>query len=94
MNGRDLVIGKVQAALGLPTKKAAVRVLNAVIAGIEQTLLEHLAVDGFSVKLNSLGKFTVRHSPARSRKVPYIGKVVQVPAKRKVRFISLGTLKG
>ena len=59
--GRDELAGRVQAALCLSTKKEAEHVVNAVVSCLECTLLNHLATDGFTLKLNSFGKFSVRH---------------------------------
>jgi nucleoid DNA-binding protein len=45
------------------TKKEAEHVVNAVIASLETTLLNHLGTDGFTLKLKSFGKFAVRYRP-------------------------------
>lgn len=93
MSTKDLVIEKVRLALGLPTKKEAENVLNKVVAAVEQTLLENLETNSFSLKLNSLGKFTVRHKASILRKIPWSGEMTQTDAKRKIKFVSLGPLR-
>jgi nucleoid DNA-binding protein len=88
------LVTKVRAALCLPTKVGAETVVSKVIMAIEQTLLEHLSDDGFKLKLESLGGFTVHHTPAFSRKNVFAGGVVkEVPARRKIKFRSMGVLK-
>jgi len=84
---------RVQAVLNLPTKKEAEHVVNAVVSCLECTLLSHLATDGFTIKLNGFGKFSVRHKPGTLRKIPFTGETVLTKAKRKVRFVSLGALR-
>jgi nucleoid DNA-binding protein len=93
MNTKDLVIAKIQAVLSLPTKKEAENVLNEVLYAIEQTLLDNLDDGQFSLKLNSLGKFTVRHKKSILRKIPWSGVMHQTKARRKVKFVSLGPLR-
>ncbi|MGA8489435.1 MAG: HU family DNA-binding protein [Terriglobales bacterium] len=60
--GRDELAGRVQQALNLPTKKEAEHIVNTVISCIEHTLLNNLGTNGFTMKLNSFGKFSVRRS--------------------------------
>jgi nucleoid DNA-binding protein len=91
--GRDELAGRVQAALCLSTKKEAEHVVNAVVACLECTLLDHLATDGFTLELNSFGKFSVRHKPGILRKIPFTGETILTKDRRKVRFISLGSLR-
>jgi nucleoid DNA-binding protein len=57
------------------------------------TLIEHLAENGFCFKLNGFGKFTVRHRPSRSRKIGFSGETREIPPKRKVKFLTLGKLR-
>ena len=83
----------IQTALSLPTKKEAERIVNAVIWSLETTLLNHLGTDGFTLKLNGFGKFHVRHKPGIRRKIGFSGQTIQTKMLRKVRFISLGTLR-
>ena len=93
MNTKDLVIEKIREQLGLGTKKEAEVVLNKVVAAIENTLLENLQNDGFSLKLNSFGKFSVKHKPSIRRKIPFTGEIKDTLPKRKVKFVSLGPLR-
>lgn len=65
--------GRVQQALNLPTKKEAEHIVNKVISCIEHTLLNNLGTNGFTMKMNSFGKFSVRHRPGMLRKIPFTG---------------------
>ena len=93
IRGRDELAEKVQAALSLATKKEAEYVVNAVITSLEATLLNHLGTDGFTLKLNRFGKFSVRHKPGILRKIGFTGETIQTKALRKIRFLSLGALR-
>ena len=84
---------RVQAALSLRTKKEAEYVVDAVIMGLETTLLNNLDTDGFTLKLNGFGKFSVRHRPGTLRKIGFTGETIQTKTMRKIRFISLGALR-
>jgi nucleoid DNA-binding protein len=90
---REELAVRVQTALSLPTKKEAEHVVNVVIQSLETTLLIHLGTNGFTLKLNSFGKFSVRHRPGIRRKIGYTGEIIQTKMKRKIRFISLGALR-
>lgn len=91
--GRDEVAARIQQALSLATKKEAEHIFNAVIECIEATLLNNLGSDGFTIKLNSFGKLSVRHKPGIPRKIPFTGETKLIPAKRKIRFVTLGVLR-
>lgn len=91
--GREEAIAKVQLALNLHTKKEAEHIFNAVINCVEATLLNNLGSDGFTIKLNGFGKLSVRHRPGILRKIPFTGEVKQIRPKRKIRFVSLGSLR-
>jgi nucleoid DNA-binding protein len=93
LRGREELAVRVQTALSLPTKKEAEHVVNVVIQSLETTLLIHLGTNGFTLKLNSFGKFSVRHRPGIRRKIGYTGEIIQTKMKRKIRFISLGALR-
>ena len=71
--GRELLIGRVQQALNLSTKKEAEELVNKVITCIEDTLIDNLDSEDFSMKLNSFGKFSIRHKPGIYRKIPFTG---------------------
>ena len=83
----------VQRALSLPTKKEAEHIVSTVIVSLELTLLNNLGTDGFTLKLGSFGKFSVRHKPGILRRIPFTGETIQTKALRKVKFISLGPLR-
>lgn len=91
--GRDEVITRVQRTMSLCTKKDAEHIFNAVIACLEATLLNNLGSDGFTIKLNGFGKLSVRHRPGILRKIPFTGEVKQIRPKRKIRFVTLGSLR-
>jgi nucleoid DNA-binding protein len=93
VGGRDELAARVQQALMLPTKKQAEQIVDVVIGSLEDTLLNNLAVDGFTLKLNSFGKFSVRHKPGILRKIPFTGQTILTKDRRKVRFVSLGALR-
>lgn len=84
---------RVQAALFLTTKKEAEHVVSVVIGCLEATLLNNLGTNGFTLKLNGFGKFSVRHRPGILRKIGFSGETMQTKMKRKIRFISLGALR-
>jgi nucleoid DNA-binding protein len=87
------VVERVQTTLGLSTKKEAASLVNVFVSCLEDTLAQHLAEDGFCLKLNGLGKFTVRHRPSISRKIGFSGETRRIQPKRKVKFIALGKLR-
>ena len=93
LKGRDELVTRVQQALLLPTKKEAEHVISTVVTCLECTLLNNLGTNGFTLKLNSFGKFSVRHKPGILRKIPFTGKTILTKDKRKTRFISLGALR-
>jgi nucleoid DNA-binding protein len=84
---------RVQSALNLSTKKEAESVIRAVISALEQTLIDHLSTDGFSIKLESFGKFKIRHKASIYRKIPFTGETKLIEPKRKVKFVALGKLR-
>jgi nucleoid DNA-binding protein len=84
---------RLQAALNLATKKEADCLLNVFVSCLEDTLVEHLDEDGYYLKLNGVGKFIVRHSPPRLRKIGFSGEIRDLPGKRKVKFTGLGKLR-
>src|SRR5712692_3913861 len=92
IRGRDELAVRVQAALSLPTKKEAEHVVNVPMESWETTLLNNVRTDGFTLKLNGLGKFYVRHRPGIRRKIGFTGETIQTKMRRKIRFISLGAL--
>jgi nucleoid DNA-binding protein len=93
IKGREELAEKVQVALALSTKKEAEHVVNSVILGIEATLLNNLETNGFTLKLNGFGKFSVVHKFGTLKKVGFTGETIQTKMRRKIRFISLGTLR-
>jgi nucleoid DNA-binding protein len=91
--GRDKLIAKVQSVLGLKKKKEAEHLVTVVVACIEEVLADNLHIENFSMKLNSFGKFTVKHKKGIERKIPFTGEIKTTKSKRKVRFHSLGKLR-
>ena len=84
---------RVQQLLNLQTKKEAEIAVGAVISALEQTLLNNLGIDGFSLKLGGFGKFKVRHIKPITRRVGFSGETLITKRKRKIRFVSLGMLR-
>jgi nucleoid DNA-binding protein len=93
LGGREELAARVQQALALATKKEAEMIMENVVAALEATLLNNLDTDGFTLKLGSFGKFSVRHKPGILRRIPFTGEIIQTKMKRKIRFISLGALR-
>jgi nucleoid DNA-binding protein len=93
MKGRDELAATVQQVLAVPTKEDAKHIVDVVIGSLEATLLNNLETDGFTLKLGSFGKFSVRHSPGILRKIGFTGQTILTKDKRKVRFVSLGNLR-
>ena len=91
--GMDGLILRVQAALSLATKKEAECLVNVFISCLEDTLVDHLADDGYCLKLNGVGKLVVRHSPSIRKRVGFNGETCEIPPKRKVNFLVLGKLR-
>ena len=93
VGGRDELVSRVQQALAVPTKKQAEMIVDAVVGAVEETLLNNLCADGFTLKLGSFGKFSVRHKRGILRRIPFTGKTILTVDRRKVTFLSLGTLR-
>lgn len=90
---REELAQRVQAALNLATQKEASGLANVLITCLEDTLVEHLAEDGFCLKLNGFGKLFVHHRPAIRRKIGFSGENRDLPVRRKVKFTGLGKLR-
>lgn len=90
---RPELVKRVQAALTLATRKEAEGVLAAVIAALEDTLVENIEADGYQLKLGSFGKLVVQHKPGILRKIPFTGETKVTSRRRKVKFIGLGKLR-
>jgi nucleoid DNA-binding protein len=93
LRGREELAARVQQALALPTKKEAERVVETVVVALEATLLNNLHTDGFTLKLGTFGKFSVRHRSGILRKIPFTGETILTKNRRTVRFVSLGSLR-
>ncbi len=93
VGGRDELVLRVQQALDVPTKKQAEMIVDAVVRALEETLLNNLPVNGFTLKLGGFGKFSVRHKPGILRKIPFTGETIVTKDRRKVTFVSLGSLR-
>ena len=91
--GMEELALRVQAALNLATKKEATDLANVLVSCLEDTLVDHLAEDGYSIKLGAFGKFAVHHRPAIRRRIGFSGEIRDVPVRRKVKFIGLGRLR-
>jgi nucleoid DNA-binding protein len=93
LRGREELAARVQQALALPTKKEAGLVVDVVVGALEATLLNNLGTDGFTLKLGSFAKFSVRHKTGILRRIGFSGQIIQTKMRRKVMFISLGLLR-
>lgn len=93
LSGREELALRVQQALALPTKKQAEMIVDAVVTALEATLLNNFGSNGFTLKLGTFGKFSVRHKSGILRKIPFTGETILTKYKRKVRFVSLGSLR-
>jgi nucleoid DNA-binding protein len=93
LRGREELAARVQQTLALPTKKEAEMMVDAVITALEATLLNNLHTDGFTLKLGTFGKFSVRHRSGILRKIPFTGETILTKNRRTVRFVSLGSLR-
>jgi nucleoid DNA-binding protein len=91
--GREELTSLVQRNLNLGTKKEAEKVIDTVISSLEEVLLNNLAKDKFTLKLNRFGKFWIKHKPGIYRKIPFTGETKMTDAKRKVKFVTLGLLR-
>lgn len=89
---RPELIAKVKAALGVGTKEAE-RGAGAVVGALEETLIEHIGENGFSIKLGKFGKFSIHHRPSTYRKIPLTGETRMTKTKRKVKFVAIGRLR-
>lgn len=92
-SGKEEIVERLRAALRLSTKNEAETLFGACVSCLEDTLIAHLAEDGYYIKLNSFGKFFVHHRPPIRRKIGFSGEVREIPPRRKVKFIGLGKLR-
>jgi len=67
--------------------------VDVVVTALEATLLNNLHTDKFTLKLGSFGKFSVRHKAGILRKIPFTGETIFTKDRRKITFVSLGTLR-
>jgi nucleoid DNA-binding protein len=93
LRGREELKVRVQQSLALATKKEAEMIVETVVAALEATLLNNLGTDGFTLKLGSFGKFSVRHKAGILRKIPFTGETILTKDRRKMTFVSLGNLR-
>jgi nucleoid DNA-binding protein len=91
--GMEELAQRVQATLNLATKKEAADLANVLVSCLETTLVDHLAEDGYSIKLGGFGRFVVHHRPAVRRKIGFSGETRDLPVRRKVKFTALGKLR-
>jgi nucleoid DNA-binding protein len=91
--GRDTVAALVRQTLNLSSDREANFVVNTVTDSIVTVIRENIDVNGFTLKLPSFGKFKVRHTKGRMRKIPLTGKTQMTADKRKVKFIPLSDFR-
>jgi len=82
---RPEVIAKVKAALRLDTKKEAKIVAGAVVGALEETLIDNLGQNGYSIKLGKFGKFSLRHRPGTYRIIPLTGETNRSSSQNEVK---------
>jgi nucleoid DNA-binding protein len=70
--------------------EALVRIIESCL---KDTLIEHFAEDGYSIKLGGFGRFVDHHRPPIRRKIRFSGETREIPPKRTVRFLALGKLR-
>src|ERR1035437_6157744 len=87
--GLEEVVERIQATLGLSTKKEAEALVRDFESCLEDTLIEHLAEDGYSIKLGGFGRFIVHHRPPILRRLSFSGVICEPPMRRKVKFTGL-----
>ena len=91
--GMEELAQRVQATLNLATKKEAADLANVLVSCLETTLVDHLAEDGYSIKLGGFGKFMLHHRPSKRRKIGFSVETREIPLKCKVKFVGLGKLR-
>jgi nucleoid DNA-binding protein len=91
--GRDTVGALVRQTLNLSSDREANFVVNTVTDSIVAVITENIDIDGFTLKLPRFGKFKVRHTQGRMRKIPLTGKTQMTADKRKVKFIPLSDFR-
>jgi nucleoid DNA-binding protein len=91
--GREVVTAQVRIALNLSSDREADNVVKVVLEAIIATIHSNIDTDGFALKLPSFGKFKVRHTKGKMRKIPLTGKTQMTADKRKVKFVALSDLR-
>jgi nucleoid DNA-binding protein len=86
------LVAKVQSKLGLSTKKEAELIIKTITSSIEETLMDNLETDGFSLKLYGLGKLVIAHHKGGLRYIPFAKEMQITDDTRKVKFFALGSL--
>ena len=87
------LVAKVKAALRLDTKREAGIIASAVVRALEETLIDNIGHDGYSMKLGKFGKFSIRHRPGTYRRISLTGETKMTSTKRKVKFVAIGQLR-
>ena len=82
------IIAKIQANAGIATKAEAGKVLDAVLASIQESL-----TGGEALTLTGFGAFKVSERAARTGRDPRTGNPIDIPASKAVRFTPGKTLK-
>lgn len=77
----------------MSTRKEVVALVRVFESCLEDTVIEHLAEEGYFINFGSVGRFIVHYRPAIRRKIGFNGEVRDLPPRRKVEFIGLGRLR-
>jgi nucleoid DNA-binding protein len=91
--GRETVTVLVRQALNLSSDREADNVVNVVTDSIVAVITDNIDIDGFTLKLPSFGKFKVRHTKGKMRKIPLTGTIQMTADKRKVKFVPLSDFR-
>lgn len=77
---------RVQNALGLPSKAAAKRTVNAVLDGLIAIMTDNAATEGFSFRLQGIGTLSTSKIGAKAGRNPKTGEKVVIPACFRMRL--------
>ncbi len=91
--GRKTIAARVRQALNLSSDREADFVVNTVTHCIVAEISANIDTDGFTLKLPNFGKFKVRHTQGKMRKIPLTGKTQMTADKRKVKFVPLSDFR-
>jgi nucleoid DNA-binding protein len=68
-------------------------VAGAVLGALEDTLVEYISQDGYSIKLGKFARISIRHRLGSYRRIPLTGEMKMTSTHRKVKFVAIGRLR-